>query len=312
MAAGDADVLVQPRDAVDRRFLRRNDAVGERVDARDRHGQRLRKAQRLRPVVRRVRRRAHRVRDQPVERLDERHRLAPRGVERHRTAERDHRADALRSLVRAVHREHPAEAPAHQAHLAPALVVHVADLLLQGGRVPAGESDVAPEAPGLHLVAAVLEEDPEREERPLVRHEARKQKHRMPVAPRSEREHGHRPRQCGGFEERARLDQLEQQRRAAGVGFACGHGIGGRRSTGAQTGRQPRPVRHPFAGCHNRRPARASPSTEALTGVNPTLRPRAQRPGRRRSVPDLSDSPPPEPSPRPRAVRPGARVAGPN
>ena len=45
-----------------------------------------------------------------------------------------------RRLVRAVQREHAAQAPADQAHLASALVVQVADLLLERAGMPAAES----------------------------------------------------------------------------------------------------------------------------------------------------------------------------
>jgi len=223
VTARDADVLVQRGIAVDRRLLRRHDAVGARVDARDRHGEVLRPAQVLRAQVRDVRRGAQRMHDQPIERLDERRRLAAARVERDRAAERDDRAHALGRLVRGVHREQAAEAPPDEAHLVAAAVMHVAQLLLERGRVPAREADVAAEAPGLHLVAAVLEEELEHDERALVRHEAGKQQDRVPVAARRAGEQRQRAGQRRGLEERARLDQLVQQSRLADVGFADGH-----------------------------------------------------------------------------------------
>jgi len=223
VAARHADVLVQCRIAVDRRLLRRHDAVGQRIDARDRHRQRLWPAQVLGTQMRHVRRGSHRVRDQPVERLHERRRLAAGAIERHRAAKRDHRADALRRLVGAVHGEHAAEAPADEAHLAATLVVQVANLLLQRTRAPAAETDVAPEAPGLHFVAAVLQEQLEHDQRRLVRHESRQQQHRVAVAARRPGEDGQVPRQRSHLEQGARLDQLVPQQRLADVCLSRGH-----------------------------------------------------------------------------------------
>jgi len=111
--------------------------------------------------------------NEPIKCLDERRRLAAPAVEAHGTAERDHRTGALRCLMGTVHGEHTAEAPAHETHRAAALVVHVTDLLFERAGVPAVESDVAPEAPCLNFVAAVLQEELEHDERALVRHEAR-------------------------------------------------------------------------------------------------------------------------------------------
>lgn len=179
--------------AVDRRFLRRHDAIRQGIDAGDRHRQRLGQAQILGPQVRDVRRGPHRVRDQAVERLHERRRLASRGIEGHGTAQGDHRSHALRRLVRAVHGEHAAQAPSHEAHPPAALVVHVADLLLEGAGMPVAEAHVAPEAPGLDLVAAVLQEEPERDQRHLVRHESRQQQHRVAIASRRTCEEGQVP-----------------------------------------------------------------------------------------------------------------------
>jgi len=223
VAARDAHVLVQLRVAVDRGFLRRHDAVGERVQARDRHRQRLRAAQVLRAQVRHVGRRPHRVGDQPVERLDQRRRLAPRRIEGHRAAERDDRADALRVFVRRVHREHSAQAPADETHLAAAAMVQIADLLLQRRGVPVAEADVAPEAPGLHLVAAVLEEQLQHDHRALVGHESRQQQHRVAVAARRKAEQRQRPRQRRHLDEDPRLEQLVQQVGLADVAFSGGH-----------------------------------------------------------------------------------------
>ena len=53
-------------------------------------------------------------------------------------------------LVGAVHREHAAQAPADQADLAPALVVPVADLLLERRGMAGPEADIASHAPGVH------------------------------------------------------------------------------------------------------------------------------------------------------------------
>jgi len=239
VAARHADVLVQRRIAVDRRLLRRHDSVRQRVDARDRQGQCLRPAKFLGPQVVHVRRRPHRVGDQPVQRLDEGGRLAAGGIEGHGAAEGDHRPDALRGLVRSVHGEQTAQAPADEAHLPAVLVMHVADLLLQRGRVPAAEADVAPEAPGLHLVAPVLQEELEHDQRSLVRHESRKQQHRVAIAAPSVGEHGQKPRQRGHLEDGARLDQLVQQGGLSDVRFSRGHLRSGRLSTGVATNPSP-------------------------------------------------------------------------
>ena len=214
---------MQRRIAVNRRLLRRHDAVRQGIDAGDRHGKRLRLAQVLRAQVRDMRRRAHRVRDQAVERLHQRRRLASGGIEGDRAAQRHHRADALRRLVGAVHGEHAAQAPPDEAHPAAAAVVQVADLLLEGAGVPAAEADVAAEAPGLHLVAPVLEEELERDQGHLVRHEPRKQQHGMAVAPRRPGEDRQVGWQRDQFEQHPRLDELVEQVRPADVRVSLGH-----------------------------------------------------------------------------------------
>jgi len=167
------------------------------------------------------------MRDQAIQRLDERRRLAAAAIERHRTAEGDDRADALGRLVRAVHGEHATQAPAQQAHLAAALVVHVADLLFERAGVPAAEADVAPEAPRLNLVAAVLQVELEHDQSALVGHEAGQQQHRVAVAARRAGQHREVPRQRCCLEHGARLDHLVQQAGLADVGLSSGHRASG-------------------------------------------------------------------------------------
>jgi len=205
VAARHADVLVERRIAVDRRLLRRHDSVGKGVDAGDRHGQHFASAQILRAQLRKVGRRPHRVHDQAIERLDERRRLASGGIHRHGASERDHRADALRGFVGAVQREHAAEAPAQETHLAPAPVVQVADFLVERVGVLAGKADVAPEAPGLDFVAPVLQEELEHDQGRLVRHEARKQQHRVAVPAWRPGKYRQIPGQRGHLEKGTRL-----------------------------------------------------------------------------------------------------------
>jgi len=72
VAAGDADVLVHRRVAVDRRLLWRHDAVGHRIQAAHRHRQRLALTQLLGARLHHVRIRPERMRNQPVQRLHER------------------------------------------------------------------------------------------------------------------------------------------------------------------------------------------------------------------------------------------------
>jgi len=163
------------------------------------------------------------MRNQAIERLDERRRLAACGIEGHGTAERDHGTDALRCLMCAVHGEQAAQAPAHEAHRPAALVVHVADLLLERSGVPAVESDVAPESPRLDLVAAVLQKELEHDQRALVRHEAGQQQHRVAVAARRSGEHRKVPRQRCHLEQGTRLDDLVQQAGLADVGLSSSH-----------------------------------------------------------------------------------------
>ena len=125
---------------------------------------------------------AHGVRDQPVHGFHDRWRLAAFSVHAHRAAQRDDLAHALTGLVRAVEREHTTQAPAHQADLAPGLVMQKADLLLQRLRVAAAKAHIAPEAPRLHLVATVGQVGLQRKERAFVAHEAGHQEHRVAVA----------------------------------------------------------------------------------------------------------------------------------
>ena len=214
---------MEGRVAIDGRLLRRHDAVGQRVEAGDRHRQHLRAPHPARVQVRVLRAGAHRVRDEAVERLHERGRLAARGIDRDRAAERDRAAHALGRHVGAVHREHAPQAPADQAHLAPALVVHVADLLLERVRVAAAKADVAPEAPGLDLVAAALQEELERDHRRLVGHEAGEEQHRVAVAARRAREQRQVPRERGRLEQPPAFGQLVDQVGLAHVGVTGGH-----------------------------------------------------------------------------------------
>jgi len=106
-------------------------------------------------------------------------------------------------------------------------MVDVADLLLERGGVPAAESDVAPEAPGLHLVAAALQEELERHERHLVGHEARQQQDRVAVPPRRTRE---RRQACGErhhLQEGAGLEELVEEAGLSDVRVSAGHGSRG-------------------------------------------------------------------------------------
>jgi diacylglycerol O-acyltransferase len=173
VAAPDAHVLVQRRVAFERGLLRRDHAVAERIQAADRQWQTLALAHRLGTRLHRVCRRTQRMGHQPVQGLQQRRYRAARGIDGDRAAQRHDVAHAVHGLVGAVQREHTAQAPAHQADLAPALVVHVADLLLDGRRMPRSEADVAPQAPGLHRIAAVAQEQLERYQRAFAAHESR-------------------------------------------------------------------------------------------------------------------------------------------
>ena len=225
MTAGDADVLVQRRVTVDGGFLRRHHAVAQRIQAAHRHRQLLAFAQLLGARLHGVGVGAHGVGNQPVQRLHERRRLAAFGVHAHRAAQGDDATHALRRLMRAVEGEHATQAPADQAHPAPALVMQPADLLLQGLRMPALEAHVAAEAPGLHVVAAAAQEEFQREQRDLVGHEAGQQQHRVAVAARRQHQSRHRIRQESHLEQRPPLGQRVQQMRFPLVRMARIHGL---------------------------------------------------------------------------------------
>jgi hypothetical protein len=81
----------------------------------------------------------------------------------------------------------------------------------------AAKADVAPEAPGLDFVAAVLQKELQHDHRRLIRHEARQQEHGVAVAARRAREQRQMPRQRGQLEDAARLHELVQQARLANV-----------------------------------------------------------------------------------------------
>ena len=170
-----------------------------------------------------MRHRAERVRDHPVQRLHRGRRAAAFWVDAERAAERDHAAYAFGRLVRAVEREDAAQAPADQAHLAAALVVQVADLLLERLRVAGVKADVAAEAPRLHRIAAVLQVPLQREQRRLVAHEAGQQQHRMAVAARRGHQRRQHRRQRRQLEQRAPLRHRMKDVRRAAVRVSLGH-----------------------------------------------------------------------------------------
>jgi len=101
--------------------------------------------------------------------------------------------------------------------------MHVADLLFERAGVSAAEADVASEAPRLHLVAAVLEKQLQRDQRLLIGHEPRQQQHRVAVAALRARQPRQAPRQRGNLDEGTRLDDLVQQARPADVAVSLGH-----------------------------------------------------------------------------------------
>jgi hypothetical protein len=101
-------------------------------------------------------------------------------------------------------------------------MVQVADLLLEGRGVLVLETHVAPEAPGLDLIAALFQEGLQNEQRRLVAHETGQQQHRMPIAARCRGQQRPRPWQQGRLQEGARFDRLEQRMRTAGVAMTAG------------------------------------------------------------------------------------------
>jgi len=226
VAAGHADVLVQRArlgvaGAVQGRLVRRHHAVGLGVEAGHRH--RRRGAQHARIDVRRMGDRPHRMRDQPVERLDQGRRVAALRIAADRAAERHHAAHALRHLVRGEHREDPAQAPADEAHRAAMAVVQEAHLLLERAGVLALEADVAPEPPVVDLVAAIAQIVLEHRHRAGIADEARHQQHRMAVAARRGHQQRQRGRQQRGLEQRPVLEQRPQQAGRAGRLARGGH-----------------------------------------------------------------------------------------
>jgi len=220
VAARHPDVLVQRRVSLDRRLLRRHDAIGQRIEAAHRNRQPF--AQLARARLHRMGAWPHRMGDQPVQRPEQHRRLASLRIDRHRTAERDDVAHAFRRLMGAVQGKQSPQTPADQAHPAAGAVVQVADLLFKRRRMLVLEADVAPEAPGLDLVSALAEEPLQHEQRRLVAHEAGQQQHRMAVAARGRGEQRQRPRQQGHLQQRARLDRLEQRMGAARMAVAAG------------------------------------------------------------------------------------------
>jgi hypothetical protein len=101
--------------------------------------------------------------------------------------------------------------------------MHVADLLLERVGVLAAKADIAPEAPGLHFVAAVLQEELQRDHRHLVGHEPRQEQHRMAIAARHPHEQGKVPGQDRQLEQRTPLEELVKQPGLADVGLSDGH-----------------------------------------------------------------------------------------
>jgi len=163
---------------------------------------------------------------QPVQRLQQRRHGAAGRVDADRAAQRDDVAHALGGLVRAVQREDTAQAPAHQADLAAALVVHVADLLLDRRGVPGPEADVAPEAPGLHRIAAAAQEDLQRHQRALGTHEAGQQQHRVAITARRVHQQRQGIGQRRDLQERPGFEHRAEQAGFAFMGNSRGHRVG--------------------------------------------------------------------------------------
>jgi len=224
MAAADPDVLVQRRVAGNRGFLGRHHAVAQGIQATHGHGQLLALAHGLGTRLHRVGRRAHRVGHQPVQGLDQRRRRASGCIDADRAAQRDHVAHAFARHVRAIHREHTAQAPADQADLAAALVVHVADLLFDGRCVAGAEAHVAAQPPGLHIVAAPTQEQFQPDQRHLAAHEPWQKQHRMPVPARRERQERPSVGKHEQLENRAGFEHRAEQTRLANVGMSFCHG----------------------------------------------------------------------------------------
>jgi hypothetical protein len=101
--------------------------------------------------------------------------------------------------------------------------MHVADLLLERVGVLAAKADVAPEAPGLDFVAAVLQEELQRDHRHLVGHEPWQQQHGMAIPARRPCEQREVPGQARQLEQRAPLEELVKQPGLADVGLSDGH-----------------------------------------------------------------------------------------
>jgi len=224
VAAGHANVFVHCRIAIDGGFLRRHHTVGERVKTAHRDRRNFFLAQLAHTWLHRVRCRTQRMGDQPVQGLHHRRRLAAFGIDADRAAQRDQHAHTLRRLMRTVQPEHAAQAPAHQAYLTPALVVQVADFLFQSRRVFVLEAQIAPQAPGVNVIAAIAEKQLQCHQRDLACHEARQQQHRVAVTLRRTQQQWQRVRQGGHFQQGAELGGRMQRMGCVLMGVPGSHG----------------------------------------------------------------------------------------
>jgi hypothetical protein len=224
VAAGHPDVLVQRMVAVELRGRGGHDAVRRRVDARRRQWRR--RVQDLRAHVRDVGYGSHRVSEVAIQRAHEqRHTDAARG-HAHRAAERDHAADAFRRRVSRVERVDAAEAPADQADLATVLMMQVTHLLLERESELALEAGVLAEAPGLDVVAARLQEQPQADQRRVRGREPRDQQDGVAIAARRRApQQRQQRRQQPHFEQRTRFDQRVQKRRRCVEVVGVGQGL---------------------------------------------------------------------------------------
>ena len=121
------------------------------------------------------------------------------GLPRERTAERDHRAHALRHHLGELARVETAEAPADQADLAAVGVVQLLHQIDHRVLHAMAQAEIAALAPAADGIAAALQEAAQRPRRGVGGDEPGQHQHRMTVAPRREAE------QRQGAEKRAEL-----------------------------------------------------------------------------------------------------------
>ena len=123
----------------------------------------------------------------------------------------------------AVDRKHATQAPTHQADLAAAGVVQVANFLLHALCVAGLETHVAAKSPGVDVVTSVGQKRLQSDERAFVAHEPGDEQHAVAITARRVQQHRQGPGQQGHLDQRAPLHQRIHQRGRALVGVALGH-----------------------------------------------------------------------------------------